>query len=171
MIGVAGAGEESDLSLSTMRQDRSKNPIRTRRRTVETAAASPPALRPSRMPPSGDEPYLERLLRRRRELERALLAFSAEADALSAAGPSSALRRRLHRVQRAEVQASQSLERLEWVIADTPAETLEDVEWKLRFWAELQGDEGPGTGWRAPFTVEEHLLRTIVADLKRLKDK
>lgn len=59
--------------------------------------------------------------------------------------------------------------RLEWVIADTPAETLDDVALKIRFCAELQGYGTEPAGWRPAFTVEEQLLRTLVADLKRLK--
>ena len=127
------------------------------------------ALRPLAMPQTGGESYLALLLRRRGELERLVVGFSDEVDRLKAGDCSATLRRRLHRARRAEVRASQALERLEWVIADTPAETLDDVVLKLRFCAELQGDGGEPAGWRAPFTVEEQLLRTIIADLKHLK--
>ena len=51
----------------------------------------------------------------------------------------------------------------------TPAETLDDVALKVRFCSELQGYSGEPAGWRAPLTVEEQILRTILADLKRLK--
>jgi hypothetical protein len=154
-----------------MRQDRSAFPARTSRREVLLAAGSTLALRPSAVARSGEESYLALLLRRRAELERMVTAL---ADAADRARPaprdalSPATRKQLRSLRRAASRASQALERLEWVIADTPAETLDDVALKLRFYVELQGYGGEPAGWRAPFTVEEQLLRTIIADLKRL---
>ena len=123
------------------------------------------------MPRSGGESYIALLLHRHGELERLVSAFNEEMDRLNAGGASPALRRRLQRVRRAEARAGQALERLEWVIADTPAETLDDIVLKLRFYAELQGYGGQAASWRAPVIVDEQLLRTIIADLKRRQKK
>jgi hypothetical protein len=114
--------------------------------------------------------YLARLLRRREELEQLVVHFDAVASNLCRGPITSPIRKPLRAVRRAEIEASQALERLEWVIADTAAETLDDVALKLRFLAELQGYAAPPAPWRAPLTVEEQLLRTILADLKRLKE-
>jgi hypothetical protein len=151
-----------------MRRDRSIVPARTTsRRDVLLAAGSALALRPSTA--SSGQSYLALLLRRRAELEQALIGFGDEADRLRAAGASPVVRRRLRRARRAEIQAGQALERLDWVIADTPAEGLSDIALKVRLCAELQGyAPAVSTGWRAPLTAEEQLLRTILADLKRL---
>ena len=133
------------------------------------AAGSTLALRPSPAAPAPNKSYLELLLWRRAELELLLIGFGDEVDRLRVAGSSPAVRR-LGCVRRAEMRASQALERLEWVIADTPAETIGDVGMKLSLLTALQGyAQGVTTGWRAPFTVEEQLLRTMMADLERLK--
>jgi len=149
-----------------MRQGRNALPARTSRRDILLAAGSTLALRPSLVARSSGESCLALLLRRRAELERLLMGLGDEADRLRAAGSRPMQRSRC--VRRAEVRASQALERLEWVIADTPAETLDDVTLKLRFCAELQGYSGESAEQRTPLTVEEQLLLVIVADLKRL---
>ena len=151
-----------------MRPGRSTLPARTSRRDVLLAAGSALALRPVPVARSEGESYLGLLLRRREALERLIVGFGDGADRLRAAASSPVVRRRWRALRRAELRASRALERLEWVIADTAAESLDDVALKLRFCAELQGYGGEPAGWRAPLTVEEQLLRTIIADLKRL---
>jgi hypothetical protein len=127
------------------------------------------------MPRSGEESYLALLLRRRVELERMATALADAADRARPA-PKEALsptmRKQLRSLRLAASRASQALERLEWVIADTPAETIGDVLLKLRLCAELQGYSGvTSSGWREAFTVEEQLLRILMADLKRLMSR
>jgi hypothetical protein len=135
-----------------MRGYRSVIPVRTSRRDILLAAGSTLALQPSAPPQSSGESYLELLLRRRGELERLVVGFSEEVNRLKASNCTPSSRRRLYRTRRAEARASQALERLEWVIVDTPAETLDDVALKLRFCAELQGygGEPAGCGRRSP---------------------
>jgi hypothetical protein len=114
--------------------------------------------------------YLERLLRRRQELELVVLGLNHKAARIEGSSFSPAQRRHLRATRRAEVQAGQALERLDWVIADTPAETIEDVVLKHAMLTALLGYAGAvTTGWREPFTVEEQLLRSIIRDLERLK--
>ena len=153
-----------------MQQDRNALPAHTSRRDILLAAGSTLALRPSLVARSNGESCLALLLRRRAELERLLMGFGDEADRLRAGG-SRPTRQRLRCVRRAEMRASQTLERLEWVIANTPAETLDDVALKLRFCAELQGYGGEPAEQRTPLTVEEQVLLTMVADLKRLSTR
>lgn len=142
-------------------------PALTSRRAVLLAAGSALAVPALQAVPR--QSYLGTLLKRRDELERLIAGFADAAERLQGSALSPALRRRWRDTRRAEARASQALERLEWVIADTPAETLDDVALKIRFCAELQGYGTEPAGWRPAFTVEEQLLRTIVADLKRLK--
>ena len=149
-----------------MARQRVSLPALTSRRAVLLATGSAIALRPERAE-SAAASYLQRLLMRRDELQRVMVDFADEADRLRAEPCSPLLRKRLRALRRAELRASRVLERLEWTIADTPAESLGDAALKLRFCAELQGYDG-SSGWRAPFTVEEQLLRTTIADLKRL---
>jgi predicted aminopeptidase len=145
-------------------------PAVTSRREVLLAAGSALALRRSDLQVARRPSYLAVLLRRRDELERLVASFDAAGAQLRKNACSPSIRKQLRAARQAEVRASQALERLEWVIADTPAETLDDVALKVRFCAELQGYGARPTHWRAPFTVEEQLLRTIIADLKRLKE-
>ena len=135
------------------------------------AAGSALTVRQSAQPRSGGESYLALLLRRRDETEQLIVHFGDAAEQLKKAASRLPIRKQLRAALRAEARASQALERLEWVIADTPAETSDDVALKLGLWAELQGNGVQPASWRAPFTVEEQLLRTIVADLKRLNTR
>jgi hypothetical protein len=157
-MGVGCAMQKARSAISTS----------TGRRDVFRAAGSTVAVRDSRGPWSGGNSYLERLLRRRNELEHLLAHFGTAIEQLRSTPCSAPVRKQLRAARTAEARANQALERLEWVIADTPAETIDDVALKLRFCAELQGYGGEPAGWRAPFTVEEQLLRSILADLKRL---
>jgi hypothetical protein len=141
------------------------------RREVLLAAGPALALRPSDLRPKLSQSYVARLLRRRQELEHLVGRFDAAATQLAQAAITPWSRKQLRAARRAEIEASRTLEQLEWVIADTSAETLDDVAQKLRFLAELQGYAAQPAHWRAPLTVEEQLLRTIIADLKRLKEK
>jgi hypothetical protein len=136
---------------------------------MPSAGGSALVLRRSHVRVGRRRSHLAVLLGRRDELEQLVASFDAAATQLGE-NPSPLSGRQLRAVRRAERHASEALERLEWVIADTPAETREDVALKIRFCAELPGDAKPGN-WRAPCSVKEQLLRTIVADLKRLRDR
>jgi hypothetical protein len=118
---------------------------------------------------TGLQSYLAVLLQRRDELEQRVADYAALAQ-LRRSPDTPPLRKQLRASRRAEAQAAQALERLEWVIADTPAESLDDVALKIRFCGELQGFGAQPAHWRAPLTIEEQLLRTIMADLKRLSE-
>jgi hypothetical protein len=152
-----------------MRRRSTELPVVTSRREVLLAAGTALALRPSVGRLRGRS-YLETLLQRRDGLEQAIAGFDAAATQLRKSVSSPLIRRQLRSARRAEARASEALERLEWVIADTPAESLNDVALKIGFCAELQGYGVQPANWRAPLTVEEQLLRTIMADLKRLKE-
>jgi hypothetical protein len=153
-----------------MRRRSTAVPAVTSRREVLVVAGKALALRPSGVGRLRSRSYLEILLHRRDGLEQAIAGFDAAATQLRKSVSSPLIRRQLRSARRAEARASEALERLEWVIADTPAESLNDVALKIGFCAELQGYGAPPANWRAPLTVEEQLLRTIMADLKRLKE-
>jgi hypothetical protein len=171
MIGHSACWRRgNERSVTPMRRRTTAVPTVTSRREVLLAAGSALALRRSDIQVARRPSYLAVLLRRRDELERLVASFDAAGAQLRKNACSPSIRKQLRAARQAEVRASQALERLEWVIADTPAETLDDVALKVRFCAELQGYGARPTHWRAPFTVEEQLLRTIIADLKRLKE-
>jgi hypothetical protein len=146
-------------------------PALVSRREVLLAAAGPALVLRSSDPRAKPIPsYLARLLQRRDELEQLVVHFDTAATQLRRGGSTPSLRKQMRAARQAEARASAALERLEWVIADTAAETLDDLALKLRFLAALQGYAVQPAPWRAPLTVEEQVLRTILADLKRLKE-
>jgi hypothetical protein len=168
VIRLAAVTEWSDVFERLMRRRPAALPV-VASRDMPSAAGSALVLRRSHVRVGRRPSYLAVLLGRRDQLERLVARLDAAA-AQARENPSPAIRKQLRAARRAESHASQALERLEWVIADTAAETLDDVALKIRFCAELPGDAQPGN-WRAPFSVKEQLLRTIMADLKRLREK
>ena len=152
-----------------MRRARSVATAATSRRAALLAGGSALALRRSRGAVICGESYLQLLLRRRLELTRVIAQLGDATERLNVNRASPFNRRRLGSAPRAEARASQALDRLEWLIAQTPAETLGDIGLKLGMLAALQGYAGPiANGWREAFTVEEQLLRSLIADVERL---